>query len=86
MCSYMKIFVPHRYVSRGGRKRDPFNFFPAKGFDELGLASVTVGFGAGDLHIFLIRKDAEGVSFPNSAVISQPDVTGDPKSWYGRCG
>lgn len=71
----MKVFIPYMYVSRGGRKRDPFDFFLAKGFVELGLASVTVGFGAGDLHIFLIRKDAEGVSFPNSEVMSQPDGT-----------
>lgn len=86
MCLCIKIFIPHRYVSRGGRKRDPFNFFQAKGFVELGLASVTVDFGAGDFHIFLIRKDAESISFPNSEVISQPDVKWEPNSWYGRCG
>lgn len=82
----MKIFIPHRYVSGGGRERDPFNFFQAKGFVELGLASATVDFGAGDLQIFLIKKDAESVSFLNSAVISQPDVKWEPNSWYGRSG
>lgn len=63
-CLYVHVlkFLFHTGISvEGARKRDPFNFSPARGFVELGLAPMIVGFDAGDFDLFLIWKLAESV-------------------------
>lgn len=85
LCVHVLKFLFYTGTSvEWGRKRDPFNFSQARGSIELGLAAMTVGFSDTDLHIFLIWKWPESVSFSGSEGISQPDVKWESTSWYGR--
>lgn len=87
ICVHVLKFLFHTSIAvEWGRKRDRFNFSQARGSIELSLAAVTVGFSDTDLHIFLIWKWPESVSFPSSEGISQPDVKRESTSWCGVTG
>lgn len=79
MCSCIKIFTPHRCISRVGQDK-PLRLDASLNWV---LAPKTLGFGAGGLSVCLIRKCAERVRIPSSEVIFQPDETWEPTGWCG---
>lgn len=78
-CVHVLKFWLYTGVSIVGQEK---RFLPFLSKPET-LAPVTIGFGAGDLQMFLMWKCAESVSSPSSEVLPQLDVKWEPTSWYG---
>lgn len=71
LCVHVLQFLSHTgLLVEWGRKRDPFSVSQARVSIELRLAAMTVGFNDTDLHIFLIGKWPESVSFSSSEGLS----------------